>query len=90
MARREVIEINCDRCKRTETQPISAQPASNSPELEITFQGQKIVYSDLCKRCRDAVTGYFKQMTMQMSPKEEPANPAAPVAEQPKKGLFAR
>lgn len=61
MARREVVEVECDRCGRTETQ------ASNDKEVEgtevtVTFHGETYTYEDLCKRCRSAVKGYFDRI----------------------------
>lgn len=61
MARRDVVEVTCDRCGRTETQ------ASNDKEVEghevtVTFHGETYSYEDLCKRCRLAVKGYFNRI----------------------------
>ena len=84
MARREVIEITCDRCTRTETQDKDSGNIP-SPELQVTFHGASFSYEDLCKRCRAAVAGYFGQMTKQKK-EEETQSPEAPkVPEAPKK-----
>ena len=61
MARREVLEIVCDRCQKKDLQ--TKEQLSEEPELVATFRGQKTEYKDLCIRCRDAVMGYFNRMT---------------------------
>ncbi len=61
MARREVIEVKCDRCGRVETQG-SEDRAVEGPEVNVTFHGETYVYDDLCKRCRSAVRGYFDRI----------------------------
>jgi hypothetical protein len=70
MARREVIEITCDRCSKTETQPKSSEPIQ-TPELRITFHGVTTEYGDLCVRCRSAVENYFKSMTKRNDEEEK-------------------
>lgn len=79
MARREVIEIVCDRCNKKDLQ--QKEQLSEEPELVATFLGQKTEYKDLCVKCRDAVKGYFSRMTKRDD--EEKAAPAAPAAETP-------
>lgn len=71
MARREVIEVTCDRCGRTETQAKSNEPMQ-SPELRVTFHGVSVEYSDMCMRCRSAVENYFKSMTKQQDDDKAP------------------
>lgn len=75
MARREVLEITCDRCGRTETQTSVETPKGGSPEVEAKFHGEVVSFNDLCKRCREAVKGYFSRIK-----KEEVAQKAAPPA----------
>lgn len=62
MARRDVIEVTCDRCGRTETQGSTELPQVEGPEIEVSFHGERFVYNDLCKRCRVAVEGYFSRI----------------------------
>jgi hypothetical protein len=93
MARREVIEINCDRCGGKDLQDKAV--LQDVAELEVTFHGKKTIYKDLCIRCRCAVEGYFLRMTKQEpeAKKEDGTNPPpnAPAAEgEKKKGLFGR
>ena len=84
MARREVIEVTCDRCGRTETQGKSEEPKASESELTIEFQGERHKYADLCMRCRRACEGYFKSLTKQVDQKEE--SEAPPIQE--KRGLL--
>jgi len=60
MARREVLEVTCDRCKRNDLQEKSQ--LIDTEELVTAFRGQTVRYKDLCRRCREAVEGYFKKM----------------------------
>jgi hypothetical protein len=85
MARREVIEIQCDRCGRTETQEKSQAEKASVVELVIEFQTERHEYADLCMRCRKACEGYFKSLTKQTE-KDAQESPA-PVAEK-KSGMF--
>jgi len=83
MARREVVEIICDRCGRTETQEPSQAGKAAKVELVIEFQTERHEYEDLCMRCRKACEGYFKSMTKQTE-KEE----AEPEPGQERRGLL--
>jgi len=103
MARREVIEITCDRCEKVETQATNARPKGDGPEFSGTLHGEKVNFEDLCKRCRDAVTSYWNRV-IKKAPDEssvtvEENNAAAkveakepePVKEEKKKvSLFSR
>jgi len=71
MARRQVLEVTCDRCSKTETQDVESVPEKGD-ELEVTFHGQTVKYADLCKRCRGACENYFKSLTKQPDADEEP------------------
>ena len=72
MAKRQVFEITCDRCKRAEVQPMTDQSKSQVPELEITHRGTKVVYQDLCIRCQEAVENYFASITKTVQQKAQP------------------
>jgi len=77
MARRQVVEVICDRCGKTETQEPSQEAKSGDgvPELVVQFQAERHEYTDLCVRCRDACENYFKSITKQTE-KEKEAPPA--------------
>ena len=58
MARRQVIEICCDRCGKTENQESGTLPSGLQKEFSVTFHGKTTEYVDLCLRCRSAISGY--------------------------------
>lgn len=62
MARREVVEITCDRCKKVETQATNARPKGDGPEFSGTLHGDAVKFEDMCKRCRDAVASYWNRI----------------------------
>jgi hypothetical protein len=71
MARRNVIEVKCDRCSRKETQDSDEIPKEQGPEFEAAFHGEKIVFNDLCRRCREAVKGYFSRVVKKVDDQVE-------------------
>jgi len=75
MARREVLEVTCDRCKRNDLQ--EKGQLVDTDELVATFRGQTVKYKDLCRRCREAVEGYFKRM-VKVSEEPKVTDPATP------------
>lgn len=93
MARREVLEVTCDRCGKTETQ--GKDDVTEALELEATFRGKKVSYEDLCARCRSAVDRYFgrivkKEVTdVSKSPGVPQIEPKPKDEEQPKRRRFA-
>ena len=100
MARREVIEITCDRCERTETQAPGAiaQRDKMTHEFTVTLHGKTQQYEDLCKRCRGTLSNYFDKI-IKAKDDEEPkvptgpqdtANPEAPKPPPKTGGIFSR
>ena len=88
MARREVIEVQCDRCGKVETQELGASPkGGTTAELTVLFHSQEVIYDDLCTRCRSACEGYFKSMTKQVERAVEEKE-KAPQATPPRPGLL--
>lgn len=88
MARRQVVEIKCDRCQRVENQEV-VQASPVAEELVVTFQGQTVKYGDLCKRCREACANYFKSMTKQLEEEKKSKEVPEPKKEIPEpKGGF--
>lgn len=85
MARRQVVEITCDRCGKVETQ--ATQQVTEELELMVEFRGQKIKYEDLCGRCRGAVENYFKSMTKQLDEEDKSEGTTGPESQQ-KKGFL--
>ena len=93
MARREVIEVLCDRCKRKDLQ--DKTELSDESEIEIHIRGKVISFKDLCARCRDAVTGYVNKITKEDDVKAEekpiegkPAVQLTAVGQPPKRSIF--
>jgi len=60
MARQEVVQIRCDRCKRVELQP--PQPQKAVPDFEARFLDKRLVYDDLCSRCRETITNAWNDL----------------------------
>ena len=87
MARRQVLEVTCDRCKKTETQDVESVPTEGS-ELEVTFHGQSVKYADLCKRCRSACENYYKSLTKQSDEEKAKEPEGATPPGKPEKGFL--
>lgn len=60
MARAEVVQLRCDRCKRVEL--ISPGPTKTAPDFQASFGDKKLVYEDLCSRCKEAVANAWKEL----------------------------
>jgi len=79
MARREVIEVICDRCKRVDTQAPGDRPkiiGGGSHEFKISLLGDETAYEDLCVSCRKTLANYHsKIIKAKMDP---PAQKQAP------------
>ena len=60
MARRKVLEVECDRCGRTETQ--AENPDRPHPEFSANLHGDEVSFEDLCAKCRDAIRNYYKRI----------------------------
>lgn len=50
MARCEVVQVQCDRCKRVEMRPPT--PPKALPDFELVFVGKRVKFDDCCERCR--------------------------------------
>ena len=53
MARLEVVQIRCDRCKRCELQ--APQPKKDRPDFEMRLLNTPVKYDDLCSGCQAAL-----------------------------------
>lgn len=60
MARVEVIQQQCDRCKRVEL--VAIGPPKDKPDFEAHFGDKKLVYSDICSYCRSLLTNIWKEI----------------------------
>lgn len=97
MARREVVEITCDRCSRTETQAPGTVPKRDGMvhEFTVNFHGQQMQYEDLCRRCRNTLSNYYDKIIKASKDEDEkeapaPETKAAAPNPPPKAGLFSR
>lgn len=81
MARREVLEVTCDRCERVETQTKSEakKPEGVTLELKVNFRGEAAEYEDLCRRCRDAVGSYYAKIVKKVVDKDPEKSAFEPV-----------
>jgi len=81
MARKQVLEIKCDRCGRVETQPIlEGEDGSSKVALKLEHGGKVTEYEDLCTRCDQAIENYVKQIRKETDPQvdekyKEPGKP---------------
>ncbi len=60
MARQKVEQVQCDRCKRVELQPVREE--KSGADLVVNFDGKTLEYYDLCSTCRSAITRLIKEM----------------------------
>lgn len=60
MAKKNVIEVTCDRCARVEY--IDPETTKLAGGLDLTFAGEKIAFPELCSRCGKAIANYIKQI----------------------------
>jgi hypothetical protein len=70
MARREVVEIQCDRCGKIETQSKNEVSDEHVHEFQGAFRGELVTFADLCKRCRGTVENIFSRLLREKE--EEP------------------
>ena len=61
MARLEVVQVQCDRCKRVELQAVSPV-AKVQPDFEARFDANRLVYGDLCTHCRETIARLWQAM----------------------------
>lgn len=80
MARKKVVQITCDRCKRGEL--LEDDPNKEGPDFTCTLLGTTIDYPDLCSSCRSTMRNLMDQMNewkRDIKPKLGPADKAAPL-----------
>ena len=54
MARCDVTQVKCDRCKKVEVRPLT-QDKKVGPDFQMSFVGKDIKFEDLCERCKRAL-----------------------------------
>lgn len=87
MARLEVIQIRCDRCKRVELLP--PQPPKARADFEARLIDKNLKYEDLCTSCKDAlerlwdvIKEWSREVKQQFGP-TVPENRAVPLTPGP-------
>ena len=91
MARRQVIEVVCDRSKRKDLQ--EKEELTDEAEIELHIRGKVTSFKDLCGRCREACTSYANRI-LKVDDKAEDKKPIAPAVQlttapdTKKKGIF--
>lgn len=90
MARQKVEQIQCDRCKRVELQPVREGVEKIGPEFSATFLGKKLQYTDLCARCKAKLDHYWteimeweREVKQALLGAQVPENQAAPLTVAP-------
>jgi len=83
MARQEVIQIQCDRCKRVELLPPA--PTKAKADFEARFLDKLVKYEDLCTSCKEALDNIWvnikewkREIKQQFGP-TRPENQAVPL-----------
>lgn len=60
MARQEVVQLRCDRCKRVDL--VAPTPKKALPDFEARLGDQRLVYEDLCYRCKQALDNIWVEL----------------------------
>jgi hypothetical protein len=60
MARQEVVQLRCDRCKRVELVPPT--PKKDKPDFEARHGEERVVFEDLCFRCQQAIKNIWTDL----------------------------
>jgi hypothetical protein len=65
MAKKVVSQVTCDRCNKTDIQPVTATEDTvgeeSTGEFSITFHGKTHTYPDLCRGCRGALEALYER-----------------------------
>ena len=81
MGRRKVVEIQCDRCTRTEHIPEDKVPPETKGTLfSGEFEGVKVSFKDLCSVCREIIKSRWGEIAKELtkaSPGREKKKPVA-------------
>lgn len=65
MAKRNVVEIVCERCDRVEY--VKPDEYQEEPDLVITCGGKTVTFEDLCSSCKKTVGNLADQITKKIS-----------------------
>lgn len=94
MARKKVVLIQCERCKREEFQQDTGDE-KKEPDVYLKFFGQELKYFDCCERCKGAISSAIQGIKEwnrtinsilgpQVGPNEAPPASVAPDYSPPK------
>lgn len=86
MARRQVIEIICDRCGKMENQAPDSPKEEGKAEFKVFFEGKKVAFDDLCERCRKALRNYVEKIARESKDDDQ----EKPEEDKPRSGLLSR
>jgi ribosomal protein L44E len=64
VAKQQVVEVQCDRCKRKEYKPSTELDAKGGPDLHLAFLNGEVdvTFEDLCASCKKAVSNYVESI----------------------------
>lgn len=74
MARQEVIQIRCDRCKRVQLLPKQEHPKT-IPDFEARFFDKKLLYEDLCSLCKETIQNLWEDLEQWERAVKQPFGP---------------
>lgn len=72
----EVIQIKCDRCTRVEL--IAPNANKTESDFEARIGDKKLVYDDLCSRCKTALTNLWEDLGKWDRDLNQPFGPSVP------------
>lgn len=72
----EVVQIKCDRCTRVELVPPSQE--TEEPDFEARIGDKKLVYEDLCSRCKVALNNIWDDLGKWDRDLNQPFGPTVP------------
>lgn len=82
MARKQVVEIICDRCEKQEY--VSPKDATETPDFEGQLLGEKLKYDDLCTRCKGTLRNYYAKIAKKEEASDEAPSSSGPGGESPR------
>lgn len=62
MARKQVVEIQCDRCSRTEHREEEEKQGLASSDFVATMGALRVQFNDLCTPCQKTVKNHLEQI----------------------------
>lgn len=81
MARCEVVQIQCDRCKRVELR--APTPKKALPDLDLTYLGERVKYDDTCQFCQETIKRIIEDLKEWQREVKQPFGPTVAGNEAP-------